>query len=246
VGYALSKGLQKLGAVATFLSVVLLVIGGGYAFTAIDLSGFWHFLAYSAGVGLPEETAKALVGIMIVLWIARSMGWLDRKIGGRNDCAFFVGCFAIAGLGFGAGEALKYFGFYSRHDSGLVWYVVRALWCIPLHGVWTMLTGLIVYLIFEGQSYARVFEVAGGSFRQSPKKITDRLSKLGVISLIAAIPTALLHGLYDAAAWHDSILTWLVGLGCLFGGVKLVSFALQKVQSGEGLAAIEQDREGRT
>lgn len=236
---SLSKMSSKAGAVVALIALLFLVIGAGYAFTAIDLSGFWHFLAYSAGVGLPEETAKGLAGMMIVLWVARSWGRLDQKISGRKHCALFVGCFAIAGLGFGTGEALKYFGFYARQDSGLVWYVVRALWCIPLHGVWSMVTGLIVYLALEGRSYAQLSGVAEGASPDTLTKITDCLARFGLIVLMASIPAALLHGLYDAAAWHDSILMWFLGLACLWGGVKLVSYVLQDMPTGEGVAGVE-------
>ena len=134
-----------------FLLLTLFVIGAGYAFTEIKLSLFSQFLAMSAGVGLPEEVAKSSVGLLIVLWVAKSKGVYDQKV---QQCAcpsfassrlVILGCFTASGLGFGMGEALKYFSYYASHDLGFYAFLLRALWCVPLHGAWCMLSGICFY-----------------------------------------------------------------------------------------------------
>lgn len=44
----------------------LCLIGGGYAFTGLDLPLWGHMLAFSLGVGLTEELCKVAVAIILL------------------------------------------------------------------------------------------------------------------------------------------------------------------------------------
>ncbi len=117
---------NKAGLVAIVICILLLVIGAGYAFTVLKL-GFWgSFAAMTAGVALPEELTKAAAGLLVLYMV------FDTKP--LSEIQFrraILAAFGIAGLGFGAGEALKYFGVYAHEDAGLFWYGVRAVWVLP-------------------------------------------------------------------------------------------------------------------
>jgi hypothetical protein len=172
------------------LALLLLVVGAGYAFTLLRLSFLGHLAAFSAGVALPEELTKALAGLMILY------GVLDTKQMPIPEFRRWVfSAFAIAGLGFGAGEALGYFGAYARNDVTVIWYAVRATWCVVLHGAWTLLVGGLL-----SERLPQDFRVVQSGWKDG-----------FLVLLVACLPSVLLHGLYDACCLHGEVWPWIIG-----------------------------------
>jgi len=181
---------NKAGQVAIVVGILLLVVGAGYAFTVLKL-GFWGgFAAMSAGVALPEELTKAAAGLLVLYMI------FDTK--SLSEIQFrraVLAAFGIAGLGFGAGEALKYFGAYAHEDAGPFLYVVRAVWCVTLHGAWTLIVGAML----------------ATSLPQDPKTLENKKADTFFMLLLASVPTAIAHGLYNTCCEHGEVLLWVVG-----------------------------------
>lgn len=101
--------------------------------------------------------------------------------------------FLIAGMGFGLAEAFLYLGDYSMAEVNGIEHYLRGTWSVLLHTSWAAITGYMV-LIFQSKS---------------PEWY------LGFVM----IPTALLHGLYDALCAHNEpIYALLVGLVSLLLG----------------------------
>ena len=101
--------------------------------------------------------------------------------------------FLIAGMGFGLAEAFLYLGDYSMAEVNGIEHYLRGPWSVLLHTSWAAITGYMV-LIFQSKS---------------PEWY------LGFVM----IPTALLHGLYDALCAHNEpIYALLVGLVSLLLG----------------------------
>jgi hypothetical protein len=146
----------------------------------------------SCGVGLPEELAKAAVGLLILY------AFFDtQSLSPANFRRLVLAAFAVAGLGFGAGEAIKYFGVYAHNNLDLFHYLVRATWCVMLHGAWTLLIGVILVYILP--------------LPQELSALKDKAEEVFFGLLCASIPVAVVHGLYDACCVHDGVATWLVG-----------------------------------
>lgn len=200
IGKSLPKNGRAAGAAAVVAVIVilLLVVGAGYAFTAIDLSFFPHFIAFTVGVGLMEECTKAIAGVIICYWVVRQAPDDTPKGHQRRVMA----AFGLAGLGFGAGEALHYFGVYNDVGSGIGIYAMRSIWCVALHACWTMISGAII-----ASSLPTVWD-----------KTAD-LRKIGGIILAACIPSMILHGFYDAACVHESSLCWVTGVVSIFAAL---------------------------
>src|SRR5579885_2184947 len=168
--------------VAIVVGILLLVVGAGYSFTLLKL-GFWgSFAAMSAGVALPEELSKAAAGLLVLYMV------FDTK--SLSEVQFrraVLAAFGIAGLGFGAGEALKYFGTYAQEDAGVFWYGMRAVWCVTLHGAWTLIAGgMAAYLL-----------------PQDPKALENKKANTFFMLLLASVPTAIAHGLYNTSCERD-------------------------------------------
>jgi len=183
-------GENKYARMAITLLLILLVIGAGYAFTTLKLA-FWNdFAAMSAGVGLPEELMKGLVGLLLLYQLFNTR---NMPVAGFRRCVLVA--FGIAGLGFGAGEAFKYFGAYRKEDTGLLIYAIRATWCVTLHGSWTLIVGTLLSRYLP----------------QDPKLILNELENLFWKLLMTCILTALAHGLYNACCNSGVGWTWVVG-----------------------------------
>jgi tetratricopeptide (TPR) repeat protein len=168
--------------------VVLFVIGGGYAFSGMDVSLPTHVLAFTLSVGPVEEMSKAAAGVALCMFMFSYRPRLDRGT--------ILMAFGIAGLGFGIGEAFHYYAQYKQEGDDLSAYLIRCFWCVPLHFSWTVIVGS----------------------RAAPKLsalLANEASKfrhyLGVL-FVAAIPSIILHGLYDAFCTHGILLYWVVGL----------------------------------
>lgn len=172
-------------------AVLLLVVGAGYAFTALNLSFLGHLAAFSAGVGLVEEVSKAAAGFVILYGILSGGSGLTPEQFQRRVLA----AFGMAGLGFGAGEALFYFGTYADTSSGPGIYAVRAVWCVSLHGAWTLITGELLAKHLPRE--AAGLEASGGD-------LTGRV-------IVSCIPALLLHALYNTCCLHGSGFCWVAG-----------------------------------
>jgi hypothetical protein len=195
------------GVVAIIIFVVLIVllsIGAGYAFTGMELPFLFHAIAYSTGVGLPEEFTKAVAGCVILYNV------LPQNTDNPTTQPRVLLAFGLAGLGFGAVEALKYFGIYAMTDQELAIYFVRALWCVPLHAAWT---------VIAGSFFIRHCPASGAEFL---KNLWPNLGKL----LLACIPAILLHGVYDAMCVHNIAFCWVVGAASIFWAYRLVQAEL--------------------
>jgi RsiW-degrading membrane proteinase PrsW (M82 family) len=193
IGKAVPMNRKAAEAAALIAAIVILlfVIGAGYVFTALELSFSSHFVALSAGVGLVEEFTKAIAGVVIFYWVIRRLPNGDAQGHKKRVMA----AFGLAGLGFGAGEALHYFGVYNDIGSGISCYAIRAVWCVALHGCWAMISGAIV-----ASWLPAVWDRSIGVRKAS-----------GVI-LASCIPSVILHGFYDAACIHESSLCWVTGI----------------------------------
>ncbi|HIC89893.1 MAG TPA: PrsW family intramembrane metalloprotease, partial [Anaerolineae bacterium] len=172
------------------VGIILLAIGAGYAFTALELGFAGDFAAMSAGVALPEELTKAAAGLAILYLLFQTKDMSPTQF--RRSV---LAAFGIAGLGFGAAEALKYFGAYATQDAGVFIYAVRAVWCVTLHGSWTLIVGAILC----------------SSLPQDPQELEKKGTDVFYAVLLACIPMLLAHGLYNACCEHAGILLWIVG-----------------------------------
>lgn len=119
--------------------VLTILIGGGYAFSFADVSFPVHLVSCTIGIGILEESAKCLAALVVFAGF-----YLQRGV--RLSLTPFV----IAGLGFGGGEALHYFGTYNMIESGLSTYIIRAWWCVPLHAAWAVIAGERIVRRFNG------------------------------------------------------------------------------------------------
>lgn len=210
--HVVAKGLggaakSKPGLVAIVVVILLLIVGAGYAFATLNLGFLGSFAAMSAGVGLPEELTKAFAGLLILYTLfdtkTLSVAQFQRSV---------LVAFAISGLGFGAGEALKYFGAYSKGDAGAFIFGVRAVWCVTLHGAWTLIVGAILTSFLP----------------RDPKLLENHKADTFFALLMASIPTAIAHGLYNACCNHSEILPWIVGGLSLFVAFGVVQAFLEK------------------
>ena len=173
---------------AGVVMLLLLVIGFGYAYLDSSVGLLQTMGCASAGIGLPEELAKAYVGLLLVSWMGvKTVTHLPQF---RREV---LAAFGLAGLGFGALEAFKYFGEYAAAAVPPYVYLVRAAWCVPLHGAWSILVGVALLRLVAQEKLK-----AGGENIVTPV-------------VIACIPLAITHGVYDAFCTHDSSLLWAVG-----------------------------------
>ena len=199
-------------AIIAIVVVLLLAIGAGYAFTAIDLPFWGHSLAYIAGVGLPEELAKAIAGVVLCNIVCRARPANGQLIAG--DRKTLTICMLVAGLGFGAGESLKYFSEYSAGGLGLDAFVLRATWCVVLHSSWCVLAGVLL-------------DLANKSVKAS-----EGAGALLIPFIMAVIPSAVLHGIYDASLLHVPNLGWIVGGASILMAARILA-SMDEVASAE-------------
>jgi len=187
---------------------LLLIIGAGYAFAALELSFEYSFGAMSTGVGLPEEIAKAGTGLVLlyILFDTKHLSIIQFR-------RTVLVAFGIAGLGFGAGEALKYFGNYADQNASPFIYCVRAVWCVSLHGAWTLLVGTML----------------ATSLPLNPSEVKINFADSIGVFLIVCVPIALIHGLYNTLCLRGDDTCWLVGgLSLLFAICSIEWFLSEK------------------
>lgn len=172
------KGLVFIAAVFAFL----MLIGGGYAFTAIQLPLWGHMIAFTVGVGITEELCKLLaVSVLLVpsLMIFR--------------CRASLLPYVMAGLAFGVGESFIYFKGYSDAGLDVTMYLIRAIWCVTLHVCWTVIVGRMII----------------DHLKETPTP-EEFLTSKGFKVLLLILPAAALHGVYDAFCMHDNLIGGLI------------------------------------
>lgn len=175
------------------IMVLTILIGGGYAFSFVEASLLTHIASCTVGIGFLEEGCKCVAALAVFAMFYKTKG-----------VRYSLSPFVIAGLGFGGGEALHYFGTYNMIESGFMVYIVRAWWCVPLHAAWALITGERIVRKFNG-----VPDI-------STLKGDDYWSLLGCL-----MPSILLHGVYDAFSFYGNPLSWLVGIGSLAWGIAI-------------------------
>jgi hypothetical protein len=177
-GFKKGKGLLLIAAVFAFL----MFIGGGYAFTAIQLPLWGHMIAFTVGVGMTEELCKLLaVSVLLLpsLMIFR--------------CRASLLPYVMAGLAFGVGESFIYFNSYSDAGLDVTIYLIRAIWCVTLHVCWTVIVGRLII----------------DCLKETPKP-EDFLTSKALNILLLILPAAALHGIYDAFCVHGNLIGGLI------------------------------------
>lgn len=181
---------SRVGKYLSLITGVLLVVGAGYAYTLLELPFLESFMAMSAGVGFPEELTKIAAGLLVLYYI-----FDVKELTPKQFYPKVLVAFGLAGLGFGAVEALKYFGAYAEAGEGLVSHLLRAVFCVTLHGSWTLTSGAILSSFLTPQ------------VEQLQRDKLDTAYRV----CLAAIPSALCHGLYNTLAFRNSALCFVVG-----------------------------------
>jgi hypothetical protein len=167
------------------------VAGGGYAFVPMDLPIWGHMLAFSFGLGVTEELCKVVV---VSLLLHPFIGVFEH----RKSLLPFV----MAGLIFGSVEALVYFQDYIRDGCEPAVYMIRAYWSVLLHVSWAVISGWFVLRVFT--TVPSIKQVWGWQFLDL---------------VMALLPAATLHGVYDAFCLHEQF--WgvvIFGIGSLLLG----------------------------
>ena len=157
------------------VACLLFILGGGYAFTSVDLPLWGHMLAFTLGVGFTEELCKVAVAILLLHPL---IGIFSH----RKSLLPYI----LAGLAFGVAESFIYFQDYLRAGCGLSIYLVRAFWCVLLHVSWTMIVG---------RSILR-------EFKETPT-FSELCSTKFFTLLWLILPVAAIHGIYDALCVHE-------------------------------------------
>lgn len=151
----------------------MLLVGEAYAAAFDPEAGFFRsLLGFTLGVGLCEELVK-LLPLAIVY---RKCGTLDV----RGAVAWGL----AMGAGFGVSEAIHYAGELYNGLSPALIYAVRFVSVIALHMAWSATAA--------ARLWAWRDPIADG----------DRWTAAVIPMLLAAAPSILLHGVYDALSKH--------------------------------------------
>jgi RsiW-degrading membrane proteinase PrsW (M82 family) len=149
----------------------------GYSYTAADdpTNGFAaSFFGYTFGVGLCEEICKALPLILLIQNLPQKADW-------RTACLWGL----ASGVGFGVAEGIMYSGRYYNGIEGGEAYVVRFVSCVALHAIWAAAVAIGLY-----------------KFRNEIASSENFWAMLLTIVVIA-MPSIILHGLYDTLLKKD-------------------------------------------
>jgi RsiW-degrading membrane proteinase PrsW (M82 family) len=149
----------------------------GYSYTAADdpTNGFAaSFFGYTFGVGLCEELCKALPLILLIRNLPSGASW-------RTACLWGL----ASGVGFGVAEGIMYSGRYYNGIQGGDAYVVRFVSCVALHAIWA---AAVAIGLFKFRN-----EIAGA----------ENLWAMLFTAAIIAMPSIILHGLYDTLLKKD-------------------------------------------
>lgn len=198
---AFTGGQQLLGRMI-FFSLAYLV-GWGYSRSFQPDTLEEHILSSTVGAGVLEELVKACIGVLFGAYLFNPYsGW--EKSARRLALAF-----TAAGISFGAGEALFYFQVYSSTEASPVAYMLRAVWCVLLHGAWSLLTALFLYAF---------------RFRMSPGAPRSWFGAKTALFIACCLPAALLHGIYVACCLHTVAGAVVAGGLCLSAGLCVLLF----------------------
>ncbi len=195
------------------LWILAYLVGWGYSRSLQPAAFEEHLLSFTLGVGLLEELVKGCAGLFFAGVLFGEHGRWERS---ARQLAL---AFMAAGLSFGAGEAIFYFQAYSGMNSEPSFYLLRAVWCVLLHGSWSFLTAMLLY--------ALRFDPDGGTDSE-----TDSVAKF----VGGCLPAALLHGFYDACCMHSVAALWVVGGLCL--GIVLLGLVLLRESPKSGTLLI--------
>ncbi|MDB5323847.1 MAG: hypothetical protein JWN40_5478 [Phycisphaerales bacterium] len=149
----------------------------GFSYYAADdpSNGFAaSFFGYTFGVGLCEEVCKALPLMVMVQNLPARATW-------RTACLWGL----ASGVGFGVAEGIIYSGRYYNGIGGGDIYLVRFVSCVALHATWAAAVAIFLYKV-RGQMTA--IEGIGGMLWTTA---------------IVAMPSIVLHGLYDTLLKKD-------------------------------------------
>jgi RsiW-degrading membrane proteinase PrsW (M82 family) len=189
--------------------ILAFLVGWGYSRSLQPDSFGEHIFSFTLGTGVLEEAVKAVVG-MIIFAVALDEFSRGEKVARRPALAFI-----LAGLSFGAGEAIFYFQAYSGMDLGPSYYVLRAVWCVLLHASWAFLTAVLLYVcVLRIGDFSRDLELAAKAF-------------------LCILPAALLHGIYDACCMHSATAMWVVGGLCLAVSLFALLLLLRELPNAE-------------
>jgi RsiW-degrading membrane proteinase PrsW (M82 family) len=149
----------------------------GFSYYAADdpSNGFAaSFFGYTFGVGLCEEVCKALPLIVMVQNLKPGATW-------RTACLWGL----ASGVGFGVAEGIMYSArYYNGIGEGDI-YLVRFVSCVALHGTWA---AAVAILLFKARGQIESSEGIGGML---------------FTTAIIAMPSIVLHGLYDTLLKKD-------------------------------------------
>ncbi len=198
------------------------IIGWGYSESVAPRPFGSHILSFMAGVALPEEMVKGLVGLGAIglLFLATNS---SRESLNKCNRARFLACigmaFLVGGLSYGAGEAIFYFQVYAGTGVPTWIYLMRAVWCVCLHGAWASLTGIVAmaavdFVGFVGPWAEKVFGWLHAF--EGPYGGVLFLTLIIIGYILCCAPAVILHGLYDAACIHDD------ATACIVGGISFV------------------------
>lgn len=167
-----------------------------YGRLVADASGWSLFANFFAGVGMFEELAKAIAGIMLF----RMVGGPELRSRAQQS-VYAVACFFVAGLGFAVGENILYYAGFAGNGIPLSIYALRAWWCVALHGSWAAISGLLLKPMAAREI---TLQSLGDNWA----------SGIGYVLLLAlgVMPAAFLHAAYNTAAFKGYPLMWIVGL----------------------------------
>jgi RsiW-degrading membrane proteinase PrsW (M82 family) len=204
IGAARYAALGPGGGKATLGRIVLwiaaYIIGWGYSRSLEPDSFVEHIFSFSLGAGVVEKLIKGFAGLFFFFFVLR--GYSQDKYGCETKSVPRTAlAFTLAGLSFGAGEAIFYFQVYSSLGSEPSIYILRAVWCVLLHGTWSFLTGVLFGVV----------DSPGG-----PPQ-SDAVAWAMLVGSL--LPAVLLHGIYDACCVHSVTAMWVTGGLCLGAGL---------------------------
>ncbi len=182
------------GGLTVFFWAVLRFIGFSYRAAMDPNNGFLASLGgFTFGVGLCEEICKSLPLVAHIRSADRGLDW--------RGLVFWA---LFSGLGFGVAEGILYAADFYNGVHGAAVYVVRFIPCVALHSAWTGITAVYLY--------------------RSPDAI------LGINAwyewfpavFFPALPSILLHGLYDTLLKRDHEVTAMLVAAASFAAFLLL------------------------
>jgi RsiW-degrading membrane proteinase PrsW (M82 family) len=121
------------GSIVTLFLDLIWLIGLSYRLADSNYGLVVSALGFMAGVGLCEETCKALP----LLWKIRVQGfasWREAMTWGL-----------MSGVGFGVSEGITYSHDYYNGVGGGQIYLIRFASCVALHAIWSAATGINLF-----------------------------------------------------------------------------------------------------